>query len=91
MVTLLKQAKKPVMLIGSQVTLPPVKPDQLVKAIKDLGIPVYLGGMARGLLGKDNPLQLRQNRRDALKEADLTILAGNIFAILQIECFRYCM
>lgn len=78
MVSLLKQAKRPVMLIGSQATLPPVKPDQLIEAVKALGIPVYLGGMARGLLGKESPLQMRQNRRDALKDADLTILAGRV-------------
>ncbi|CAI4224413.1 unnamed protein product [Auanema sp. JU1783] len=75
---LVKNAKKPVLLIGSQATLPPVKPDELVKAVQALGIPVYLGGMARGLLGKDSPIQMRQNRRDALKEADLTILAGTV-------------
>lgn len=28
------------------------------------------------MLGKDNPLHIRQNRRDALKEADLVLLAG---------------
>ncbi|OLS16829.1 MAG: Acetolactate synthase large subunit IlvG [Candidatus Heimdallarchaeota archaeon LC_2] len=32
--------------------------------------------MARGLLGKDHPLQLRHKRRMALKKADLIILAG---------------
>lgn len=66
------------MLIGSQATLRPVVPEELVKAIEMLGIPVYLGGMARGLLGKQNRLQMRQNRRDALRDADLTILAGTV-------------
>lgn len=32
--------------------------------------------MARGLLGRNNPLHIRQKRRDALQEADLIILAG---------------
>jgi acetolactate synthase-like protein len=41
-----------------------------------LGIPVYLTGMARGLLGKDHPLNFRHNRTKALREADLVILAG---------------
>lgn len=77
-VQLVRQAKKPVMLIGSQATLRPVVPEELVKAIEMLGIPVYLGGMARGLLGKQNRLQMRQNRRDALRDADLTILAGTV-------------
>ena len=44
--------------------------------VERLGIPVYLSGMARGLLGRDDPLQLRHQRRQALKEADCVILAG---------------
>ncbi|CAI2350042.1 unnamed protein product [Caenorhabditis sp. 36 PRJEB53466] len=77
-VRLVKSAKRPVLLIGSQATLPPVKPSDLVKAVEALGCPVFLGGMARGLLGKDHELQMRQVRRDALKDADLTILAGTV-------------
>ncbi|PIO67954.1 thiamine pyrophosphate enzyme, TPP binding domain protein, partial [Teladorsagia circumcincta] len=77
-VQLISSAKKPVMLIGSQAMLPPVVPKDLVKAVELLGIPVYLGGMARGLLGKENRLQMRQNRKDALRDADLTILAGTV-------------
>uniref|UniRef100_A0A8R1HQW9 2-hydroxyacyl-CoA lyase 2 n=1 Tax=Caenorhabditis japonica TaxID=281687 RepID=A0A8R1HQW9_CAEJA len=77
-VKLVKSAKRPVLLIGSQASLPPVKPAELIKAVEALGCPVFLGGMARGLLGKDHPLQMRQVRRDALKEADLTILAGTV-------------
>jgi acetolactate synthase-1/2/3 large subunit len=32
--------------------------------------------MARGLLGRDHPLQMRHKRREALKEADFVLLAG---------------
>jgi acetolactate synthase-1/2/3 large subunit len=32
--------------------------------------------MARGLLGADHPLQMRHKRKEALREADLVILAG---------------
>ena len=42
-----------------------------------MGIPCFLGGMARGMLGRNSYLHIRQKRRDALKEADLVILAGN--------------
>ena len=41
-----------------------------------LGIPCFLGGMSRGLLGRRSEIQVRQQRRDALKEADVVILAG---------------
>ena len=46
------------------------------KALEDLGIPCFLGGMSRGMLGKNSPIHIRQNRRDALKDADLVLLAG---------------
>ena len=39
-------------------------------------MPVYLSGMARGLLGRDSPLQMRHARRKALREADCVLLAG---------------
>ena len=55
---LLSKAKRPLILMGSQSTLPPVKSDELVRAINRLGIPCYLGGMSRGLLGANNRLQV---------------------------------
>lgn len=47
-------------------------------ALEALGIPCYLGGAARGLLPPDSPLLLRHNRRDALRDADLVLLAGSV-------------
>jgi acetolactate synthase-1/2/3 large subunit len=48
----------------------------LAEAVRALGVPVYLSGMARGLLGPEDPLQLRHRRREALRAADLVLLAG---------------
>ena len=45
-------------------------------AVETLGIPCFLAGMARGLLGRNHPLHFRQNRRAALKKADVVVLAG---------------
>lgn len=45
-------------------------------AVETLGIPCFLTGMARGLLGRNHPLHFRQNRRAALKKADVVVLAG---------------
>lgn len=72
----LAQALRPVLLVGSQALLETSKVQQLVAAIESLEIPVYLSGVARGLLGKQHPLLMRHKRREALKEADLVILAG---------------
>jgi len=34
--------------------------------------------MSRGLLGRNNPIHIRQRRRDALSEADVVILVGTV-------------
>ena len=69
-------AKRPVLLVGSQSTLEPDRVARLARAVGQLGLPSYLSGMARGLLGRSHPLQLRHQRRKALAEADLVLLAG---------------
>ncbi|CAN9511538.1 unnamed protein product [Ophioblennius macclurei] len=77
-IELVSRAKKPVILLGSQATLPPTPADNIRQALEDLGIPCFLGGMSRGMLGKNSPIHIRQNRRDALKEADVVLLAGTV-------------
>ncbi|XP_065585112.1 2-hydroxyacyl-CoA lyase 2-like isoform X2 [Artemia franciscana] len=74
----ISRAKRPLLLIGSQALLPPVSATELRKAVESLGIPSYLGGMARGLLGRNSPIQGRHERRSALKEADCIILLGSV-------------
>jgi acetolactate synthase-1/2/3 large subunit len=49
---------------------------ELIAAVERIGVPVYLSGMARGLLGKGHPLQMRHKRQNALREADVVILCG---------------
>jgi thiamine pyrophosphate-dependent acetolactate synthase large subunit-like protein len=73
---LLARAERPVLLVGSQALLSAEETPALAEAIRALGAPVFLSGMARGLLGSADPLQLRHHRREALREADLVILAG---------------
>lgn len=72
----LQKAQKPLLLIGSGAVMFPQKAAQLAAAVHKLGIPVYLSGMARGLLGANSPIQFRHHRREALRQADLIILAG---------------
>uniref|UniRef100_A0A2K5NYG2 2-hydroxyacyl-CoA lyase 2 n=1 Tax=Cercocebus atys TaxID=9531 RepID=A0A2K5NYG2_CERAT len=47
-------------------------------AVETLGVPCFLGGMARGLLGRNHPLHIRENRSAALKKADVIVLAGTV-------------
>jgi thiamine pyrophosphate-dependent acetolactate synthase large subunit-like protein len=56
-----------------------LRTDQLkrtIESLERLAIPVYLSGMARGLLGRKHPLWFRHHRGDALREADLVLLLG---------------
>lgn len=72
----LSAAERPLMVIGSQAVVNAARADALAEAVGRLGVPVYLSGMARGLLGRDHPLQHRHARRQALREADAVLLAG---------------
>uniref|UniRef100_A0A8K9Y4X1 2-hydroxyacyl-CoA lyase 2 n=1 Tax=Oncorhynchus mykiss TaxID=8022 RepID=A0A8K9Y4X1_ONCMY len=77
-IELVSRAKKPVILLGSQATLPPTPTDDIRVALESLGIPCFLGGMSRGMLGRNSPLHIRQNRKYALMDADLVLLAGTV-------------
>ncbi len=73
---MIHKAKQPVLIIGSQAMLHPKESTALAKAVEQLGMPVYLTGMARGLLGAESRLQMRHSRKDALRKADLVMIAG---------------
>jgi len=75
-VELVAMSRKPVLIIGSQAMLHADDVEKLAGAVGSLGIPVFLAGMARGLMGRQHPLQMRHQRKKALKEADLVVLAG---------------
>ena len=70
------KAERPLLVIGSQALSLAPEAHRIAAAVVTLGIPVYLSGMARGLLGRDHPLQMRHARRNALRESDCVILAG---------------
>src|SRR5512134_452344 len=52
----LARAERPLLVIGSQALLLADRAASIAAAITQLGIPVYLSGMARGLLGSNHPL-----------------------------------
>ncbi|MCP4447886.1 MAG: thiamine pyrophosphate-binding protein [Myxococcales bacterium] len=72
----LAKAQRPVLVVGSQTLVIYRDPEPLSLAIESLGIPTFLGGTARGLLGHKAEIQLRHKRSAALKKADLVIVAG---------------
>jgi acetolactate synthase-1/2/3 large subunit len=73
---LLRRAERPVVVVGSQALSRPHLAPAVADAVGTLGAPVFLAGMARGLLGRDHRLQLRRGRKEALREADVVLLAG---------------
>lgn len=74
---LLRQARHPVIVVGSQATVGGAgEMPRLRAALERIGAPVFLSGMARGLLGARHPLLHRHKRTAALREADVVVLAG---------------
>ncbi|HEX2253739.1 MAG TPA: thiamine pyrophosphate-binding protein [Thermoanaerobaculia bacterium] len=76
-------ARRPVLLVGAQAMTgtgsgagSDLAAGELAAAVAALGVPTYLTSSSRGLLGPDSDLQVRHRRRQALREADLVILAG---------------
>ena len=74
--SLLRDAERPALVIGSQALVNVENPDSIADAVRTLGVPTWLGGMARGLLGRTSDVQFRHKRSAALKEADLVLVAG---------------
>lgn len=75
-VRLLNSSARPLLVLGSQVVADTASVAATASAVERLGVPVYLAGGARGLLGAEHALQSRHQRRQALKEADCVVLAG---------------
>jgi acetolactate synthase-1/2/3 large subunit len=75
-VAALVRAQKPLMILGSQAVVAAGNSQQVAAAVRQLRIPVFLSGMARGVLGRNDPLQMRHARRNALRESDCVLLAG---------------
>jgi acetolactate synthase-like protein len=73
---LLAHAERPALVIGSQTLAGCKDASSLERAVEQLGMPTFLAGMARGLLGRAHPLQLRHKRGAALKEADCVLVCG---------------
>jgi acetolactate synthase-1/2/3 large subunit len=72
----IKAAERPVIVVGSQALVGVKDPGRLARALSMLGAPVFLAGMARGLMGRTHELQLRHNRGAALKQADVIVVCG---------------
>ena len=70
------KSKRPVFLLGNQVTQNKDFLSMCLKSIDKLSAPVYTSGMARGCFGSNDKYFFRHNRKHALKNADLVVTLG---------------
>jgi thiamine pyrophosphate-dependent acetolactate synthase large subunit-like protein len=69
-------AKKPVILLGNQVTQNKEALPQFIKSLNKLSIPTYTSGMSRGCFSDKDTFFMRHNRKHALKNADVVVTVG---------------
>eukprot|EP00960_Hanusia_phi_P042093 755311-Hanusia_phi.AAC.1 len=81
---MLSKSARPVLLVGSQAMVNHREVDDFVAAVRQLGIPTFFAGMARGLLGESSEINFRHGRSKALKRCDLVILCG-IFCDFRLQ------
>ena len=70
------KAKKPVFLLGNQVTQNKEFLPMCLKSIDKLSVPTFTSGMARGCFGASDKYFFRHNRKHALKNADVVLTLG---------------
>jgi len=75
---LLRGAKQPCFLVGSQTRWSPAR-ERLAATLERFGAPVFLNGMARGALPHAHPLLFSRSRRTALAQADVVFVLGTPF------------
>jgi acetolactate synthase-1/2/3 large subunit len=75
---LLVKAKKPAMLVGSQVYMSRGH-QAAIDLARDLNIPLYMNGASRGILPPGDPHYFNRTRRMAFDNADVIIIAGTPF------------
>jgi acetolactate synthase I/II/III large subunit len=72
---LLRAARRPVLILGSDVWLGGAE-DAARRAAEELRLPVVANGQARGILPAGHDLLVTRARSTALREADLVVVAG---------------
>lgn len=72
---LLREADRPVLVAGADVYFGRAE-EALAALAEAAGVPVFMNGLARGLLGADHPLAFARARSAALAGADLVIVVG---------------
>ena len=74
-VACLKQAQRPVALVGSQLRWS-VRREAYPTFVNTFGMPVYVNGLGRGSLPPGNPYFFSHTRKTALRQADVVLIFG---------------
>ena len=72
---LLVSSERPCVLFGTQVATCQAY-DEAVQFIRDLNIPAYMNGSARGTLPAEDPHYFHRTRRMAFNDADVIVIVG---------------
>ncbi|WP_052299184.1 thiamine pyrophosphate-binding protein [Thermaerobacter marianensis] len=72
---LLRRARRPVALVGSQIHWSP-DPQAVARFAEAARVPVFTNGMARGVMGPGDPFFFQLCRKTALADADVVLVAG---------------
>ena len=75
---ILVKAKKPCVLLGTQVWTCRATNDA-IRFVKELNIPAYMNGAGRGTLPPGDPHHFQQTRRYAFDNADVIVIVGTPF------------
>jgi acetolactate synthase I/II/III large subunit len=72
---LIEEARRPLLIAGSNVWMDRSE-ESLKELVENARIPVYMNGGGRGCLAADHELAFARSRSDAMRAADLVIVAG---------------
>lgn len=70
------KAERPLILMGSQASLPPIDESKIATILQDMAIPCFLQGLASGFLPQSHQLHLKHGLDEALAGADLVLVLG---------------
>ena len=75
---ILVAAKRPAILLGTQVWSGRAH-EEAVNLVRQLNVPAYFNGAARGILPPGDPHHFHRTRRDAFNKADVIVIVGTPF------------
>jgi thiamine pyrophosphate-dependent acetolactate synthase large subunit-like protein len=70
------KSERPLIILGSQASLPPIDDSKVRSILQEMGIPAFFEGTGRGILNRSSPLYLKHGLEEALEGSDLVLVLG---------------